>query len=62
MALGARVALAAKTVARRGLQPRRPQPLPDFRQIRRVLRSGCGIEGEGDGVGKDGLAYENDAS
>lgn len=46
-----RVVRRAQTPARRGVQLDRPQPLPDFRQIRDVLCAGCGDEGERDGVG-----------
>ena len=41
-----------KAAARRRLQPRRAQPLPDFWEVRGVLCAGCGDAGEGDGVGR----------
>ena len=34
LGMDARVVRGAKAAARRGLQPRRAQPLPDFRQVR----------------------------
>ena len=46
-----RAAPGAKAAPRRRLQSGRAQPVPDFRQIRGVLCAGCGVQGEGAGVG-----------
>ncbi|MGY4499585.1 putative DCC family thiol-disulfide oxidoreductase YuxK [Bradyrhizobium sp. GM24.11] len=46
--LGARVVRRAEAAARPHLQPHRAQPLSHFRQVRCVLRAGCGFAGAGD--------------
>ena len=61
MGMDARFVRGAKTLARRGLRPRRAQSVSNLREIRDVLRARRSDAGEGDGIGNTSC-YENDAS
>ena len=56
LGLGAGVVCGAKAAPRRRLQSRRAQPLPDIREVSGMLCAGCGVQGQGDGVGRCGEA------